>query len=92
MKLNVLFRPQIFYKYNLVFNKTMFIRSTDKPNAESITRPNMSQPYTKFFVLDFEATCDNGAHLLKPQVHFYFLRITIVLDLIIILLKEKKWI
>jgi len=72
MKFNVLFRPQIFHKYNLVFNKTMFIRSTDKPNAESITRPNMSQPYTKFFVLDFEATCDNGAHLLKPQVHFYF--------------------
>ncbi|XP_060856150.1 ERI1 exoribonuclease 3-like isoform X1 [Metopolophium dirhodum] len=67
MKFNVLFRPQIFHKYNLVFNKTMFIRSTDKPNAESITRPNMSQPYTKFFVLDFEATCDNGAHLLKPQ-------------------------
>lgn len=69
-KLNVLFRPQIFHKYNLVFNKTMFIRSTDKPKAESV--PNLSQPFSKFFVLDFEATCDNGAHLLKPQVKFYF--------------------
>jgi len=49
----------------------MFIRSIDKPNAESVTRRNMSQPYSKFFVLDFEATCDNGAHLLKPQVNFY---------------------
>jgi len=71
-KLNVLSRPQIFHKYNLVFNKTMFIRSTDKPNSESVTRPNQTQPYSKFFVLDFEATCDNGAHLLKPQVKFYF--------------------
>jgi len=70
MKLNVLIRPQIFQKYKLVFNKTMFIRSTDKPNAESVTKPNLSQPYTKFFVLDFEATCDNVAHLLKPQVVF----------------------
>lgn len=70
MKFNVLFRPHIFHKYNLVSNRTMFIRSTNKPNAESLTRPNMSQPYTKFFVLDFEATCDNGAHLLKPQVYY----------------------
>ncbi|XP_026816776.1 ERI1 exoribonuclease 3-like [Rhopalosiphum maidis] len=67
MNFNSLFRSQIFQKYKLVFNKTMFIRSTDKPNTESVIRPNKSQPYTKFFVLDFEATCDNGAHLLKPQ-------------------------
>jgi len=50
----------------------MFIRSTDKPNTESLTSFNKSQPYTKYFVLDFEATCDNGAHLLKPQVDFLF--------------------
>lgn len=72
IKYNILFRPKIFQKYKLVFNKTMFIRSSDKPNAESVTRNNLSQPYTKFFVLDFEATCDNGAHLLKPQVDFLF--------------------
>lgn len=67
MKFKGLFRSQIFPKYNLVFNKTMFIRSSDKPNTESLTSFNKSQPYTKYFVLDFEATCDNGAHLLKPQ-------------------------
>lgn len=67
-----LFRSKIFNKYNLIFNKTMFIRSTDKPNTESLTSFNKSQPYTKYFVLDFEATCDNGAHLLKPQVDFLF--------------------
>jgi len=67
----------------------MFIRSANKPNAESLRRPNMSQPYTKFFVLDFEATCDNGAHLLKPQVYFNFNQVTVALDLIIILSKEK---
>lgn len=72
MKFKGLFRSQIFPKYKLVFNKTMFIRSTDKPNAKSLTSLNKSQPYTKYFVLDFEATCDNGAHLLKPQVDFLF--------------------
>jgi len=66
---HVLFRPNVFYKYNLVFNKTMFIRSIEKSNAGSITSTdNLSQqPYNKYFVLDFEATCDNGIHLLKPQ-------------------------
>lgn len=72
MKFKGLFPSQIFPKYNLVFNKTIFIRSADKPNTESVTSLNKSQPYTKFFVLDFEATCDNGAHLLKPQVDFLF--------------------
>jgi len=72
MKFYGLFRSQIFPKYKLVLNKTMFIRSTDKPNTESLTSLNKSQPYTKYFVLDFEATCDNGTHLLKPQVDFLF--------------------
>jgi len=45
----------------------MFIRSSDKPNADSKFKNSPQQPYSKYFVLDFEATCDNGTHLLKPQ-------------------------
>lgn len=66
---NVLFRrPCMFHKYNLVFSKSMFIRSIDKPNADKVTNLSQKQPFTKYFVLDFEATCDNSSHALKPQV------------------------
>lgn len=68
---NVLFTSRVYHKYIFLFNKTIFIRSIDKPNTGSISKTErflQQQPYTKFFVLDFEATCDNGQHLLKPQV------------------------
>lgn len=54
---------------NTVLKKTIFIRSLDKPNTCSKFKNFPQQPYTKFFVLDFEATCDNGMYLLKPQVN-----------------------
>jgi hypothetical protein len=47
----------------------MFIRSIDKSKSKNWSQ---QQPYNKFFVLDFEATCDDKAHLLKPQVINYF--------------------
>lgn len=52
----------------------MFIRSIDKPKSGSLIETKeflRQQPYNKFFVLDFEATCDNGMHLLKPQVNIF---------------------
>lgn len=55
----------------MVFGRTMFIRSIDKPNSELLKKPNnlcLQQSYNKFLVLDFEATCNNGLHQLKPQV------------------------
>lgn len=72
---NMIFRSHIFHKCNLVYSRTMFIRSLDKSNSELKTKTNnclQSQLYTKFFVIDFEATCDDGTHLLKPQVDNYF--------------------
>lgn len=72
---NIILRPHIFHKCSLVLSKTMFIRSIEKSNSELKTKTKnflQSQLYTKFFVIDFEATCDNGAHLLKPQVDNYF--------------------
>lgn len=68
---NVLFCQNIFHKYNMVFRRTMFIRSLDKPNSKSLKKPDnlsLQQSYDKFLVLDFEATCNNGLHQLKPQV------------------------
>lgn len=73
---NVL-RCQMLKNYKFVFKRTMFIRSINKPNSKSVTKFKKNlQPYNKFFVLDFEATCDNGIHLIKPQVVnnlFYFI-------------------
>lgn len=64
-----LFQSQMLKNYNFLFIKTMFIRSIDKPNLKSVKENRKYvQPYNKFFVLDFEATCDNGIHLIKPQV------------------------
>lgn len=64
---NVLLRRLKFNFHNLMFNKTMFIRSLDNSNAKTTTSL-LQQPYAKYFVLDFEATCDNKMHLIKPQV------------------------
>lgn len=71
---NVLFRSRLLHKNNLVFGKTIFIRSIDKPNKESTNTINSvtQQPYNKFFVIDFEATCANEMQLIKPQVDNYF--------------------
>lgn len=69
---NYLLGHQIFHKFNLMFSKNIFIRSINKPKAGEINPSNLlkPQPYTTYFVLDFEATCDNGPNLLKPQVMF----------------------
>lgn len=70
---SVLFRTLKCNYYNLMYSKTMFIRSIDKPSNKTANENfSLQQPYTKFFVLDFEATCDNKTHLLKPQVDNYF--------------------
>lgn len=68
---NILFRQNVFHKYNMVFGRTMFIRYIDRPNSELSKKPNnlcLQQSYNKFLVLDFEATCNNKLHQLKPQV------------------------
>lgn len=68
---NALFRQNIFHKYNMMFGRTMFIRSIDKLNSESLKKPNNLCPqqlYDKFLVIDFEATCNDKLHQLKPQV------------------------
>lgn len=63
---NVLFRSRLFHKYDLIFGKTMFIRSIDRPYEESSNI--IQQTYNKFFIIDFEATCDSEMQLIKPQV------------------------
>lgn len=63
-------RLSTIHNNHLTFTRTMFIRSIDKSKTKNLTQ---QQPYNKFFVLDFEATCDNKAHLLKPQVINFFL-------------------
>lgn len=66
-----LLRPKsnIIHNNHLAFPRTMFIRSIDKLKTKDWSQ---QQPYNKFFILDFEATCDNKAHLIKPQVINYF--------------------
>lgn len=66
---NFLLRPNTIHNYHLALTRTMFIRSIDKLKTKDGLQ---QQPYNKFFVLDFEATCDNKAHLIKPQVIIYF--------------------
>ncbi|XP_025414651.1 hydroxymethylglutaryl-CoA synthase 1-like isoform X3 [Sipha flava] len=61
---NYLRRLSTICNYHLMFTRTMFIRSIDKSKSKNWSQ---QQPYNKFFVLDFEATCDDKAHLLKPQ-------------------------
>lgn len=69
--INVLFRTLKCNYDRLIFSRTMFIRSIDKPCANRTTDNFLlQQPYTKFFVLDFEATCDEKLHSLKPQVDY----------------------
>ncbi|XP_050527993.1 ERI1 exoribonuclease 3-like isoform X2 [Daktulosphaira vitifoliae] len=61
-----LFNTHIFknpQQYIIVF-RNIFIRSINNPKDSSKIK---SQQYTKYFILDFEATCDNGPHLLRPQ-------------------------
>lgn len=70
---NVLFHLLKCNYNRSMFSRTIFIRSIVKPSTNRATENFLvQQPYTKFFVLDFEATCDDKIHLLKPQVDNYF--------------------
>ncbi|XP_050443194.1 ERI1 exoribonuclease 3-like [Adelges cooleyi] len=64
---NCLVRLPYYFGYYLTCSRTLFVRSINNPNHFNKNKIDPILHHTKYLVLDFEATCDNGPNFLKPQ-------------------------